>query len=92
MAFKRSAVRSRLSPPKRPEIERFQVFFCLKSAALVKLCDKAEHAMQDHNGEILIQRLTDMAEDLQTRVAYARALADRISRSADILEESEKEA
>ena len=48
--------------------------------------------MQDHNGEILIQRLTDMAEDLQTRVAYARALADRISRSADILEESEKEA
>ena len=27
MAFKRSAVRSRLSPPKRPEIARFQVFF-----------------------------------------------------------------
>ena len=27
MAFKRSAVRSRLSPPKRPEIVRFQVFF-----------------------------------------------------------------
>ncbi len=26
MAFKRSAVRSRLSPPKIPEIERFQVF------------------------------------------------------------------
>ncbi len=27
MAFKRSAVRSRLSPPKRPEIVRFQAFF-----------------------------------------------------------------
>ena len=27
MAFKRSAVRSRLSPPKRPEIVRFQVSF-----------------------------------------------------------------
>jgi len=34
MAFKRSAVRSRLSPPKRPEIVRFQVFFRLKSAIL----------------------------------------------------------
>ena len=28
MTFKRSAVRSRLSPPERPEIVRFQVFFC----------------------------------------------------------------
>ena len=35
MAFKRSAVRSRLSPPKRPEIERVQVFFRLKSAVFV---------------------------------------------------------
>jgi|GEM_PF-2928999 len=35
MAFKRSAVRSRLSPPKRPEIFRFQVFFHLKSAVFV---------------------------------------------------------
>ena len=35
MAFKRSAVRSRLSPPRRPEIERFQVFFRLKSAVFV---------------------------------------------------------
>ena len=35
MAFKRSAVRSRLSPPKRPEIVRFQVFFRLKSAIFV---------------------------------------------------------
>ena len=36
MAFKRSAVRSRLSPPKRPEIVRFQVFFRLKSAVFVQ--------------------------------------------------------
>ena len=27
MAFKRSAVQASLSPPKRPEIARFQVFF-----------------------------------------------------------------
>ena len=74
------------------KLSEFSDFIAKQSAALVQLCGKAEHAMQDHNGEILIQRLTDMAEDLQARVAYARALADRISRSADILEETEKEA
>ena len=34
MAFKRSAVRSRLSPPKSPEIVRSQDFFCLQRMLL----------------------------------------------------------
>ena len=49
MAFKRSAVRSRLSPPKRPEIVRFQVFFRLKSAVFVHsvafIQEAAEHLL-----------------------------------------------
>ena len=49
MAFKRSAVRSRLSPPKRPEIERFQVFFRLKSVVFIHsvafIQEVAEHLL-----------------------------------------------
>lgn len=62
-----------------------------KAALLVKLCGEAEHAMQDQSGVLVTQRLTAMAEDIQTQVARGRALADRISRSAAILAESEKE-
>lgn len=62
-----------------------------KAAALIKLCDRVEYAMQDQNGKILVARLTGMAEDVRVQVANARALAGRISRSAAILAESEKE-
>ncbi len=80
-------------------LERFGVKlsdFCdsmaQKSAVLIKMCGQAEHAMQDQNGKLLVNRLTTMAGDIQAQVAEARALAARISRSAALLAESEKEA
>ena len=61
-----------------------------KSAYLLKLCDQASHAMQDQNGKILVNRLTDMATQLQDPMNDARTLSERISRSAAILEALEK--
>ncbi len=62
-----------------------------KAATLVRMCEQAQQAMQDQNGKILARRLTDMAGELQKQVAAARALAGRMARSAELLEQSEKE-
>lgn len=61
-----------------------------RSAILIQLCDQVNYAMQDKNGRMLAERLTDMAEDLQDPVNRARDLSQRISRSAAILEALEK--
>ncbi len=62
-----------------------------KSAVLIKMCDQTDHAMQDDAGRLVVSRLNTMAQDIQTQVATARALADRICRSAALLEQSEME-
>ena len=62
-----------------------------KAAAMVKCCEDAELAMQDQGGAATAQRLMKLVEDVRAQVANARALSDRISRSAAILTESEEE-
>ena len=75
MAFKRSAVRSRLSPPKRPEIVRFQASFC-------PLCIV-------HNFELfLMLRETISAYFFSTRISTRTALSfnGRIGTLLDAME------
>lgn len=62
-----------------------------KASKMIQHCRQAEHAMQDASGTALSQRLTDMATDLKDQVAFARALAGRLSRSTALLVESETE-
>lgn len=62
-----------------------------KASKMIRHCEQAEYAMQDESGTALSKRLTDMATDLKEQVAFARALAGRISRSNALLAESEKE-
>lgn len=58
---------------------------------LAQQCDQAEHAMQDSSSRPVVKRLTDLSQDIRAQVSDARDLADRIARSAALLEESEQE-
>ena len=62
-----------------------------RAATLLRECDRALGAMKDQNGPVLAQRLSELAGQLKQQVAVGRALADRINRSAALLEQSEGE-
>lgn len=61
-----------------------------KAQMLAGLCEEAERIMEGQNGAAVSQRLAAMAEQIRRQVASGRAMSGRITRSAAMLEQSEK--